>query len=316
MVKISQLPPDSAPTTTDKVALVDTETNTTKRALLSALITLFFNNIPTGTIPGSIFDYVISGGIWSGDSYGSNRNASMTALSIYINNRTIAITAVVARTFTASKDTYVDVLDNADGTGTLVYTEANNNAASPALASNSVRLAVIVTGAGSIANVGSINQGEPDKILPTITGTEFMQVTDSLGNLICPRDPSRRVLGYRQITGGLAFQNGDITGLLVPIIMPSNNRKIMATVYCPYLSTGSGANAINIRIMEGATEITIGRTNLNNGESQGPIVVKSPLIQTSSGLHTYKVRGAVDVATNVTFNAGATSPAYILIEQK
>jgi len=46
MTKISQLPSDSSPTTTDYVPTVDAETTTTKRSTLANLITLFFNNIP------------------------------------------------------------------------------------------------------------------------------------------------------------------------------------------------------------------------------------------------------------------------------
>lgn len=46
MTKISQLPADSSPTTTDVVPTVDVESNTTKKSTLANLITLFFNNIP------------------------------------------------------------------------------------------------------------------------------------------------------------------------------------------------------------------------------------------------------------------------------
>ena len=45
-VKISALPSDGSPTTTDKVPVVDTETTTTKRITILDLITLIFNNIP------------------------------------------------------------------------------------------------------------------------------------------------------------------------------------------------------------------------------------------------------------------------------
>lgn len=46
MTKISNLPSDSSPTTTDLVPTVDVESNTTKKSTLANLITLFFNNIP------------------------------------------------------------------------------------------------------------------------------------------------------------------------------------------------------------------------------------------------------------------------------
>jgi len=102
-----------------------------------------------------MYDFVASGLIWTGDSYGSTRVASMTAGVVYINGERVTVSAVTARTFTASKDTYVDV----SSTGALSYTEVANNAASPSLAANSIRIAIIVTGASSIADANSINFG-------------------------------------------------------------------------------------------------------------------------------------------------------------
>jgi len=117
------------------------------------------------------FDYVASGLVWSGDAYGSTRNASMTSGVVVINGNPITVASVTARSFTASRDTYIDVLDAGDGTGTVVYTEVTNNAASPALAANSIRIGIIVTGASNIANVGSVNQGQEDKLLPITSST-------------------------------------------------------------------------------------------------------------------------------------------------
>jgi len=50
MTKITQLPADASPTTTDIVPTVDTETTTTKKSTLASLITLFFANIPSAVI--------------------------------------------------------------------------------------------------------------------------------------------------------------------------------------------------------------------------------------------------------------------------
>jgi hypothetical protein len=236
-VKGSLLPRDSSPTTTDYLFGVDAETNLTKQYLLADLLTLFFTQttIPAGGASPvtrhseTMFDFVASGGVWTGDSYAVNRNASMSAMVCYINGRRISITAVSARTFTASKDTYSDVLDNGDGTGTLVYTEVTNNAASPALASNSLRIGIIVTGATTIASVAAINQGQEGKLLPIATSQPY-EVTDSLGNLICSRDPDHRTLGYRQITASPSVTSTSdvaITGLSCPVIVPQSGlRKV------------------------------------------------------------------------------------------
>lgn len=143
-------------------------------------------------------NFIASGCVWTGDSIGSTRVASMTSGVGYIAGKRFTISAVTSRTFTASKDTYVDV----DNTGTLTYTEVTNNAASPALAAGSLRLGIVVTGASNIATVDSINQGNKlagafTAILPKFsTNTSYsLAVTDSLGNMICPRTPKPVIVG-------------------------------------------------------------------------------------------------------------------------
>lgn len=159
--KISQLPQDTNPSLTSKVPLVDG--GITDFSVLSDLIAFIFSNIPAGAhsdvTRGSetITNFVASGLVWTADSVGVNRNASMTSGVIYINGRRITISAVTARTFPASKDSYIDVLDNLDGTGTVVYTPVANGATTGfTLAANSVRIAEIITGATTIASTASI----------------------------------------------------------------------------------------------------------------------------------------------------------------
>lgn len=265
----------------------------------------------------TMFDYVASGGVWSGDAYASTRNASMTALTCYINGRRGTISAVTARSFTASKDTYVDVL-NSSGTFSLVYTEVANNAASPALAANSIRIAIVVTGAGNIANVGSINQGEELKVLPTVTGTEFMTVTDSIGNLICPRDPGRRVLGYRQVAANQAnatTTHTDVTGLKCPVIIPSG-RKVEITAPFPagYNSTATNGIAYVIYdVTQGAVIssefLTSSATANKEGNATASVIYTPP----ASGSRTFKVQfratGGGTANTNATTNSIAVKLA-------
>lgn len=175
MPKISQLPPDteSPISATDYVAGVQAGIPGTVRFLLSSLATFFWTlaNIPSGaTSPitrdsESQVNFVKSGGmVWSGNSYGSNLLASMTAGVVYVNGRRISINSVTSRAFTASDDTYIDVLDNGDGTGTLVYSTVTNNSAAPALAANSIRIARINAGATSIAAASSVIQYGLDSI--------------------------------------------------------------------------------------------------------------------------------------------------------
>lgn len=305
-VKISGLPKQVAPATADKVPLV--HGNETDYALLSDLITLFFNNIPSGVIPGLTTDYVISGGVWTGDSLAVNRNASMTAISVYLGQRTIAIGAVVARTFTASKDTYIDILNNLDGTGTLVYTEVSNNAASPALASNSIRIGIIVTGATTIAAAGSINQGQDEKVLP-ISASIAYAINDSLGNRICRRNAN-------ETRRGLATKGslGDVIPAAYTTYLSVTAKTLGRSVEVQYganLRDGSsGANRSgHVRVVVDSVnngDITW-LTNVSGGaESVHNIFSHTP----SVAAHTYVLQVEAD-----TGSASLLDQAYIRIEE-
>jgi len=259
------------------------------------------------------FDYVASGCVWSGDAYASTRNASMTSGVIYINGRRLTASAVSARSFTASKDTYIDASDNGDGTVLLTYNEVANNAASPALAANKVRVGIIVTGATNIAAAGSVNQGQEDKLLPITSSTPYA-VTDSLGNLLCPRDPSRKILGYRQTSTNTGTFTGetDLTGLSLTVNV-ADGRKIKITSSTHYYSSVSGDTAAT-RIKEGSTVLRETRTWINSstGNHNQCEVTLTP----TAGVHTYKLAGVrVLGAGNIMMEVnGANEVAFIKVE--
>lgn len=264
------------------------------------------------------YDYVVSGCQWTGDSYGVNRNASMTAGVACINGNPVTVAAVVARTFTASKDTYCDVLDNGDGTGLLVYTEVANNAASPALTANSIRLAIVVTGATFIPNVlGAVNWGQEYVTLPLISSVA-LSVTDSLGNLICPRDPHCKTLGYRQIVSNFTTTTTptlvDVTGLSVPFIVPVG-RKIKAIAFSPTNQVSSAAGTtVTFQITESSTQLAAAiNTSAGVSYHNHQVTIVEPSV-VSAGLHTYKVQASQSAAGTLTVNAAATNPSWIRIE--
>lgn len=262
------------------------------------------------------FDYVASGCVWSGDSYGSTRNASMTSGVIYINGRRLTADTVTSRSFTASKDTYIDASDNGDGTALLTYTEVSNNAASPALAANNVRIGIIVTGASNIANAGSVNQGEETKVLPIASSVAYA-VTDSLGNLICPRDPNRKILGYRQITSTVTTTSVatdvDVTGLSVPVIIPTN-RKIKISVFAIRINSTQGAGSdLLARIKESTT--VLNSTQMHTPVSGYNMPVSVGYVTTPTvGSHTYKVAIYQGGSGTLTFAAASSAPAFIIVE--
>lgn len=327
-MKISQLSRDSSPNTSDYVVGDQASGPSTQRFVFSDLIALFWllANIPSGnTSPitrdnESQYAFVASGLLWTADSPGSNRNASMTAGVCYINGRRISIAAVTGRTFTASDDTYVDVLDNGDGTGTVVYTTVSNNATSPSLAANSIRIAIIVAGSGNIANSGSINQGQETMVLPIASSIPY-SITDSIGNLICCRDPNHKILGYRQIITAFttnATASTQVTGLSCPVIVPTG-RKIKITSFAPNCTTTSGAaDVLSIGTWDGTvgsgTDLIDGHiTALNAGYTNFDMqttVITTP----ASGSKTYNLGFLGSASANHSINGASVRPTYILVE--
>jgi hypothetical protein len=255
------------------------------------------------------FDYVASGCVWSGDSYGSTRAASMTAGVVYIGGKRISVSSVTARSFTASKDTYIDV----DNTGTLVYTEVTNNAASPALAANSIRLGIIVTDGTDIQNVGSVNQGEENKILPIASSVPYA-VTDSLGNLICPRDPNRKILGYRQIVSDFTLSSAQttptqITGLSCPVIIPTG-RKIKVSLWTMAVQPSSGVGQITIWDGTVNSGTKISHANVPTSNQQA---IADCQVTPSTTSKTYNGGVHASALANITV-LGSTVPMFIRVE--
>jgi hypothetical protein len=274
------------------------------------------------------FNYVASGCVWTGDSLGSTRNASMSAGVVYINGRRLTVSAVNARSFTGSKDTYVDFQDNGDGTAKVTYTEVTNNAASPSSLSDAstfafathLRNAIIVTGASSIASAGSINQGQSDKVLPIASSIAYT-TTDSLGNLIYNTAPNPTVIGYRQITSGFATSSTSdtaVTGLSAPVIVPPGRKVKISSGGRWVTSSGSPAYS-NHSIHDG----TIGVTPLQffravqaAANAATGFYLETPPQQpslTSQSSKTYNAAMSVNGGTG-TIAAGTDGPCWLKVE--
>lgn len=322
-VKISGLPSDSDLDNNHYIPVVDPTGPTTKRTLLSALATFLFNqaNIPAGS--GSpitrddeiSFDFVKTGLIWSGDSYGVNRNASMTAGTVYINGRRILISAVVSRTFTASKDTYVDILDNGDGTGTVVYTEVTNNAASPALAANSIRIGIVVTGASNIAAATSINQGQPTRTLPLISSVPLTW-SDSLGNTIYPLNPNGGVFAGRfSIVTNVGVASPFTIPQMSLVIVSDGIRKIRLRAGTEIGQFGGSANGNSVtQIREGVSQISAGHGFLQGTAGTNTSFPIAEITFTpTAGTHTYFLVARTDNVGQLTQGSTAT-PTFIYAE--
>lgn len=284
------------------------EMNLTAQDLIDAM------NVPNDIITKideTTFDFVAEGCILAGVSYGASLNYQMTSGVVYINGIRVVVAAIPSTALGASKDNYIDVAVN----GTILVTPVTNNAASPTLAANSIRLGIVVTGATNILNVASINQGQETKLLP-IASSQPYQVTDSLGNLICPRDPQRSVIGYRQIladftttsTGGPV----DVTGLSVPVIVP-DGRKIKISFVGLSLNMSGGAPGNREAIIREGSNFMNETAEQNDAgfrTSCNTIAVLTPTV----GLHTYKASIAQNSAGTLSLLAGANTPAFIMVE--
>lgn len=286
----------------------------------------YFNSLKSGQantgmqtyFDNATFDFVESGCVWSGDSYGGSLAASMTSGVLWINGKRLTVAAVTARAFTTNLDTYIDFSESATVPGTAVptYTTAANNAASPALAANSLRIGIIQAGA-TITAATKVNQGQEDRVFPIASSIPYA-VTDSLGNLICPRDPNRKILGYRQTLAQFSTASGtpvQITGMSVPIIVPSG-RKVKISLCAVGASCNAGNGYTFFSLYDGA----VGGTQLGVGLGQAYAANAAYHIQCdtvntlSAGSHT--INGALSSSGTGVFGSGsgATAPNYLMVE--
>ena len=287
----------------------------------------------------NMIDYVESGCVWSGDSYGSTRNASMSSGVVWIGGKRLTVAAVSARAFTASKDVYVDLSDAGNGTATVVYYDNTTNAASPSFATTggTMRLAIVVVGASSIANVQSINQGQVGSTtslikLPnifTFNAIAFASAgTDSIGNRIAATRP------YDSLVGGIVRTATATTGNpgatptawngcnYVPFIAVANtNYKFVMQE--PAMS-GTSNNDIHIyEVYLGATAnaytTSIGEFNVCMISGQAPSV--NSTLTFNSGAYSGLTYLSIKYRTNNTFtgtlylNSGATRTGVYTIER-
>ena len=126
------------------------------------------------------------------------------------------------------------------------------------------------------------------------------------------------VLGYAEITTNFntaaSLTYVDVTGLATAVTVPSGGRRIKITAYTRSMASNqAAANYIKLGVFEGATLLQEAyyAQPVANYQIQ-PIVIYSGI--PTSGSHTYKVAIAAESGNSLTVNAGATYPAYILVE--
>lgn len=252
----------------------------------------------------SFLNYIKTWGSWTA---GTGLTGSMTAATVFINGVEYAIAAVSGHAFAANSDTYIDYTV---GVG-LVYTAVGNNTASPALAANSIRIDIAISGAATITG---FNSGSTAATLPVVASTT-LTFNDSLGNIIHPTSPGG-LIGYRQMTanqGGITTLT-DLTGMSVTVNLTGIQR-VKIVGWMPQIYSTVASDRADFQIREGSTVLATayGRANLVTDGWGGAIITSW---QTTWGQHTYKLsltRGA-GTGTVTAFSDTTTAQGCISVE--
>lgn len=114
---------------------------------VSVLAAAFNANInPNTLLKETTVPFVASGLVWSAIT---GLTAGMTSGVLYYNGIRTPVNSVSSNTFVASKDTYVDI----DVNGNVAYPNTTNGGSAPALTTNSIRVAKVVTSGSAVTSV-------------------------------------------------------------------------------------------------------------------------------------------------------------------
>ena len=123
------------------------------------------------------------------------------------------------------------------------------------------------------------------------------------------------VLGYAQVTAnqtGIGTAATDLTGLAVTVTVPYAQHRVKITGFCGWSSASSAVLAI-LNIQEGATVFQqVASQNAAASTNMG-VTAQAVIIPTAAS-HTYKLALSISAGTSPQMLAGATFPAFILVE--
>lgn len=188
---------DATPILANEVAIAEAIASFDGSQIQAASITAasFNANInPNTLLKETTVPFVASGLIWS---VVSGLAGGMTSGVLYYNGIRIPVNSISSHTFTASKDTYIDI----DVNGNVTYVAVNNGATSGmTLTTNSIRVALVVTSGSAITST-------------TQTGI------DPLNNQIYPNNASLPLnwLSYTPTVVNITVGNGTLTGRYIQI---------------------------------------------------------------------------------------------------
>ena len=325
------LPYPSQPATNSALASAPVLANIT--AIAQAIQAFDGSQINAGTVtaaalktsinPNTIMNATIQPFVQSGCAWSivSGLQGTMSGGTIFVGPSgsiyQVTVNGIGSYTFTASKDTYIDI----DYNGNVYYSAVANNAASPAITANALRVAIVVTSASAITFV---NQGQLDTNLggfaPTISGV-FITHADSLGNIIYPTDPNGKLLCWRQ--NYTTFNTGNTTdtqipGLSAPVNILNTSRKIKLSIFTPYLyGTAAGVRG-NLTIYDGTpgsgTRLAAGHGMANSSASAGIGWAQTIRNPSATGLKTYNGGLCTNPTNTATVDIDLLSPLSLWVE--
>lgn len=157
--------------------------------------------------------------------------STILAGSAYVSNGTyrklVQKLTATAKTFTASKDTYVDM----DASGNFYYVEVANGAtAGMTLTANCIRIACVVTSATAITKVYQAASSSVAYSQETINRAWF----DALGNAIYPTRSTNPFIGRKLWSGGSTSTTVALTapeGNSWTVIIPTGGRMVRFSLW-------------------------------------------------------------------------------------
>ncbi len=246
----------------------------------------------------SFQDYVQTGGTVAS---ATGLIASISSGVTYINGRRLTFNAM-SKTFTASKDTYVDLVapSSADNIATVSYTEvASGVSAGINPVSNGIHIAKVNTGASTI---GTISQGG------------ILEVVDRLGNYIYNPSPITKVLGYVESTAGSGtFTTAETTMLTMNAVNVPLTTYVRVTVKIHFGSTVDG-DYVEVYLKQDGTTIETTRV-VANASGKWAVCQFSTIVKTTSGVHNYSASAARVVGTGTINAAGSSAAKYWLMAE-
>lgn len=131
----------------------------TGTTVIMAPIDEYFESLASGYLSTDplrssfIPNHVVSGGVIA---QSAGLVGTLSNVVIHLAGQRYTSGAISNKTYTASKDTYVDVTGSSGGAVTVTYTEVANGAASPALSANNIRLGKVVTSGSAITGIEQV----------------------------------------------------------------------------------------------------------------------------------------------------------------